>query len=118
MGRFILAGLLAVALVTPMVAQDRAPNRREVTIVGENFRFAPDRIEVSENDLVKVTLHSVSEPFSFAIDTYRIAKRTAAGKTISFEFRADQPGTFEFYCNLSAETRCADMRGTLVVNAR
>jgi heme/copper-type cytochrome/quinol oxidase subunit 2 len=118
MSRLILAGLLATLAAAPTLAQDQAPNRREFTIVGENFRFTPDRIEVSENDLVKLTLQSVDQPFTFAIDAYRIVKRTGGGQTIAFEFRADRPGTFAFYCNMSADARCKDMRGTLVVNAR
>lgn len=118
MSRLILAAVLAVASTVAAVAQDQAPNRREFTIRGENFRFSPDRIEVAENDLVKLTLQSVDLPFTFAIDAYRIVKRTGGGQTISFEFRADQPGTFAFYCNMSADARCRDMRGTLIVNAR
>jgi heme/copper-type cytochrome/quinol oxidase subunit 2 len=118
MSRLILAGLVAAFATTVAVAQDQAPNRREFKVVAENFRFTPDRIEVSENDLVKVALHGVDQPYTFAIDAYRIVKRVSAGQTISFEFRADQPGTFAFYCNMSADARCREMRGTLVVNAR
>jgi len=118
MSRLILAGLLAALVTVPIVAQDQAPTRREFTIVGENYRFSPNRIEVAENDLVKVTLQSVDHPFTFAIDAYRIVKRAAGGKTVAFEFRADQAGSFEFYCNMSADARCKEMRGTLVVKAR
>lgn len=118
MSRFILAGLLAASTAATMLAQDRAPNRREFTIVAEGHRFSPDRIEVTENDLVKVTLRSVDQSYTFAIDAYRIVKRARAGQTISFEFRANQPGTFPFYCNMSADPRCKEMRGTLVVRTR
>jgi hypothetical protein len=34
---------------------------------------------------------------------------------VTFEFRADQAGTFPFYCNLSQDERCRQMRGELVV---
>jgi hypothetical protein len=34
---------------------------------------------------------------------------------VTFEFRADQTGTFEFYCNLSHDERCRNMKGQLVV---
>jgi hypothetical protein len=34
---------------------------------------------------------------------------------VAFEFRADQTGTFEFYCNLKQDERCRDMKGQLVV---
>jgi heme/copper-type cytochrome/quinol oxidase subunit 2 len=115
MSRLILAGLLTAATAATMLAQDQPPSKREFTIVGEDFRFSPDRIEVAKDDLVKVTLQSTDHAYTFAIDEYRIVKRAGGGQTISFEFRADQPGTFAFYCNMSADPRCKDMRGTLVV---
>ncbi len=47
-----------------------------------------------------------------------ISKRVAGGRTIVFEFRADQAGTFSFYCNLTTDPACRDMKGTLVVKPR
>ena len=35
-----------------------------------------------------------------------------AAPSITFEFRADQPGTFTFYCNLTTDPGCKDMKGT------
>jgi cytochrome c oxidase subunit II len=105
-------------LVLPLAAQEQAPNRRDFTIVAKNHVFTPNRIEVAQDDLVKITLTSEDRPTSFAVDAYRIAKRAAGGETITFQFRADQPGTFSFYCNLTSDEGCKDMRGTLVVNRR
>ena len=110
-----LAALLAV---TAVAAQEQAPNRRDFTITASNHRFSPDRIEVSQDDLVKITLRAEGQPYSFAIDAYRIVKRAGAGQTITFELRADQPGTFTFYCNLTTDSGCKDMKGTLTVRAR
>ncbi len=87
-------------------------------IVAENYRFSPDRIEVAQDDLVKITLRSADQPHTFAIDAYRILKRVAGGQTVTFEFRADQAGTFSFYCNMASDERCREMRGTLVVAPR
>ena len=98
--------------------QEQAPNRREVTIIAGQDRFEPAQVEVSQDDLVRVTLRSETRARSFAIDAYRIIKRVAGGRTIVFEFRADQAGTFTFYCNLTTEPACRDMKGTLVVKAR
>ena len=106
--------LLAAAVVT---AQEQAPNRRDFTIVASERGFSPNRLEVSQDDLLKITFTSVDQPTSFTIDAYRIVKRAAGGQTITFEFRADQAGTFTFYCNLSQE-RCRDMKGTLVVKPK
>jgi heme/copper-type cytochrome/quinol oxidase subunit 2 len=101
-----------------VVVQDQAPNRRDVTIVAREFQFVPDRIEVAQGDLVRIQLTSEDRPYSFAIDAYRIVKRAGARQTIVFDFRADQPGTFPFYCNLTSAPQCKEMRGTLVVRER
>ena len=87
----------------------------EITIDGDHYAFAPARIEVQKDDLVKVTFRAHDIAHSFTVDAYRIAKRAAAGQTIVFEFRADQTGTFPFYCNLSQDDRCKQMKGEMVV---
>ena len=110
--------LLALALIGAFPTQEQAPNRREFTIVAQGSAFTPDRIEVSQDDIVKITFRSEDRPHSFAIDAYRIVKRAATGQSVTFEFRADQPGSFPYYCNLTTDERCRDMRGTLVVKAR
>ena len=107
--------LAAVLVTTVTAAQDRVPNRREITLVAREHHFIPDRIEVTQDDLVRVTFTSEGRPTSFAVDAYRILKRAGADKTIVFEFRADQVGTFPFYCSLTSDPQCADMKGTLVV---
>lgn len=99
-------------------AQDQAPNRRDVAIVARDFQFIPNRIEVVQDELVRITLTSEGRPHSFALDAYRIIKRAGAGQTIVFDFRADQAGTFTFYCNLTSVPQCTDMKGTLVVTAK
>jgi heme/copper-type cytochrome/quinol oxidase subunit 2 len=99
-------------------AQEPSQNRREFTIVAKDHVFTPDKLEVAQDDLVKITLRSEDRPTSFAIDAYRIVKRAAGGTAVTFEFRADQPGTFTFYCNLTSDAGCKDMRGTLIVRAR
>jgi cytochrome c oxidase subunit II len=104
--------------LSPSKGQEQAPNRRDFKIVAKDHTFTPNRIEVAQDDLVKVTLTSEDRPTSFAVDAYRIAKRAAGGETITFEFRADQPGSFTFYCNLTTDAGCKNMRGTLVVNKR
>ena len=107
--------LFACLMLATMAAQDRAPNRRDVTLVARDHRFIPDRIEVRQDDLVRVTFTSEGRPTSFAIDAYRILKRAGADRSIVFEFRADQAGTFTFYCSLTSDPQCQDMQGTLVV---
>lgn len=115
MPRLLLAFVLVAAHT---YAQEPAQNRREFTIVAKEHVFSPDKIEVAQDDLVKITLRSEDVPVSFAIDAYRILKRVPGQSSITFEFRADQPGTFPFYCNLTADAACKDMRGTLSVRSK
>jgi heme/copper-type cytochrome/quinol oxidase subunit 2 len=101
-------------------ARVSAPGRgqgqiREFTVMGNEHRFAPGRIEVRKDDLVKVTFTASDIAHSFTIDSYRIAKRAGAGQTVVFEFRADQTGSFPFYCNLTQDDKCRQMKGELVV---
>jgi heme/copper-type cytochrome/quinol oxidase subunit 2 len=110
--------LLARPLATRLLAQDQAPNRPEFSLVARNYRYNPDRLEVAQDDLVKLTIRSEDFTYSFAIDEYRIVRRVPAGEATTFEFRADRAGTFRFYSNLTGEGGHADMQGQLVVRAR
>jgi heme/copper-type cytochrome/quinol oxidase subunit 2 len=89
---------------------------REITVVGDQFAFAPSRIEVQKDDLVRVKFTAQDVPHSFTVDVpYRISKRAAKGQSIVFEFRADEAGRFTYYCNLTQDERCRQMKGELVV---
>jgi len=114
-GRIIIAVLFAAITAT---AQEPAQNRREFTIVVKDHTFTPNRLDVTQDDLVKITLISEDRPASFAIDAYRIIKRVAGKTSVTFEFRADQAGTFPFYCNLTKDPGCKDMRGILNVRPK
>jgi heme/copper-type cytochrome/quinol oxidase subunit 2 len=124
-----LAGV-AAALVTTVAAQPAGSlgavprvegqegTVREFAVVGDHYAFSPSTITVNRNDLVKITFTARDIPHSFTIDSYRIAKRAGKGGTITFEFRADQAGSVPFYCNLTMDPKCKDMRGTLTVRER
>ena len=108
----------ALFVLSAVSIQEPAQNRRELTIVAKDHVFTPNTIDVSQDDLVKITLRSEDVPVSFAIDAYRIVKRVPGKTSLTFEFRADQPGTFPFYCNLTTDPGCKDMRGVLTVRAK
>jgi heme/copper-type cytochrome/quinol oxidase subunit 2 len=101
----------------PVEGQEQAPNRREFTLTARDYRFTPDRLEVMQNDLVKVTVQSADHAYSLTIDEYRLSRRIPAGGTTTLEFRADQTGTFPYYSNLS-DDRHKQMRGQLIVRAK
>jgi len=116
---FILIGagacLLAGPAVARLFAQEQGPNRREFVMKAKDYQFTPARLEVLQDDLVKVTVQSEDVAYSFTIDEYRLSKRIPAGGSTTLEFRADQAGTFAFYSNMTGQ---AKMRGELIVRAR
>ena len=112
------ACLLAGPAVMRLFAQDQAPNRREFTVVASEYRFSPNRLEVTQNDLVKLTIQSQDVAYSLTIDEYRVSKRVPAGGTMTLEFRADRVGSFAYYSNLTSDSRHAQMRGELIVRGR
>jgi heme/copper-type cytochrome/quinol oxidase subunit 2 len=109
-----MATVLLVAFAWRVQAHPQGQTR-EFTISGDKFAFSRPTIEVQKDDLVKITFRAVDMPHSFTVDDYRISKRAGAGQAITFEFRADQAGTFTYYCNLTQDERCRQMKGQLVV---
>lgn len=110
--------VIAAPFVARLLAQDQAPNRREFTITARDYRFSPSRMEVAQDDLIKLTVRSEDVAYSLTIDEYRVSRRVPAGGSTTLEFRADRPGTFAFYSNLTSDTRHAQARGELVVSPR
>ena len=114
-GACLLAGPAARLLAA---GQEQAPNRREFTLTARDYRFTPARLEVTQDDLVKVTIQSQDVAYSITIDEYRVSKRIPAGGSTTLEFRADRVGTFAFYSNMTSDSRHANMRGELIVKPR
>jgi heme/copper-type cytochrome/quinol oxidase subunit 2 len=113
-----LAGAALCVAAPHSAVQEPPAHQRHLTVVARKYAFEPTRLEVNLNDLVKVTLSSPDIAHSFTVDAYRIAKRVGGGHTVTFEFRADQAGTFPVYCNLRQDERCRQMHGELVVHAK
>lgn len=108
---------VAVAAAVVVGAQDQGPTARTFAVGAHRYTFNPPKIEVNQDDLVRITLTADDIAHSFTIDAYRIAKRASPGQPTSFEFRADQLGTFAYYCNIQIEDGCRRMRGELIVKS-
>ena len=115
---FATLSACVIALVTA-AAQGQDPGQsqvREFTVVGDHYTFTPSTLTVNKGDVVKVTFTAKDIPHSFTIDgPYRISKRAGAGQSVTFEFGGDAQGSFQIYCNLTADPKCKDMKGTLQV---
>lgn len=123
MGRPSLRLSAGLGLVVGVVFGFASPQTQELsernfTVSARKYAFSPAVIEVGQDDLVRITLTAADIAHSFTIDKYRIAKRIEPGRTVVFEFRADQPGRFPIYCNLAIDERCKDMHGELVVKSK
>lgn len=114
----LASALLLLRWQPPAAGQDQGPTVRSWTVTASRYKFDPPRLEVFQDDLVKIELRTDDIAHSMTIDAYRIAKRVNPGQTVTFEFRADQPGTFPFYCNLLIEEGCRRMHGELIVKPR
>jgi heme/copper-type cytochrome/quinol oxidase subunit 2 len=121
MARSLIATVACIALLgspptslraRSLLAQSRA---REFTIRARRGGFDPARIEVARGDMVKITLVAEDTAHSFTIDSYRISKRASPRQSVIIEFHADVAGTFPFYCSLTLDDCCRNMRGDLVV---
>jgi cytochrome c oxidase subunit 2 len=111
----LLGGSAVLWVGARSFAQEQAPTRRDFNVTARKYSFSPSRIEVRQGDIVRVTVAAEDIAHSFTVDEYRIAKRAAPGQPVTFEFRADQPGTFRIYCNLQQDDGCRNMHGDLVV---
>ena len=116
-GLALLAALLSTTVPAALRPSQDA-RRRDVAVTARRYAFVPTRLEVQQDDLIKITLTAEDIAHSFTIDAYRIAKRAGSGQTVTFEFRADRAGTFEYYCNLAIDDGCRAMKGELVVHSR
>jgi hypothetical protein len=76
-------------------AQETAQGQRSFTVTASKYAFAPVRLEVAQDDLVKVTMTSADIAHSFTIDAYRIDSASGRSKPSPSSFRATQTGTFK-----------------------
>lgn len=126
-----LAFLSAAAVLAAVVATGvtlAAQSRRDFDVVARKYAYRVEGnntpvIRVSQNDLVHITLSTEDIAHSFTIEDkdgsqYRIMRRAEPGRPVSFDFRADTPGTFRFFCSLTIDEKCRDMQGTLIVEKK
>ena len=117
-GIYLAAGPFVRRVLAAPAGQDQAPTRREFTVTARDYSFSPNRVEVQQDDLIKLTVQSADNAYGFTIDDYRVSKRVPAGGSTVVEFRADRAGTFAFYSNLSNDSRHSKMSGQLIVRPR
>lgn len=112
--RMLNVVLLGLSLTGQTANVQQTPHH-EFIVSARRYAFEPRTLEVHEGDLVRITLDTADIAHSFVLDAYRIAKKASPGKSVTFEFLADRAGTFPFYCSLTLEDGCREMKGQIVV---
>lgn len=119
----LLLGAALVFCVASAVAV-MAQAKRDFEVTARKYRFTvsgtdAQEVRVTQDDLVKITLSAGDVPHSFTLPDYRIQKRVEPGRDVTFEFRAEKAGRFEFHCSLTNDgCRERGMVGALIVVAR
>ena len=119
---FVRGALALLGATAAVEARAAAQTRRDFTVVARRYSYsvagsdAPE-IRVMQNDLVHISFSTEDIPHSFTIEEapYRIMRRAEPDRPVAFSFRADAPGRFRFFCNLTADPGCREMQGTLIV---
>lgn len=124
----VIAAALGLCMLLGAAIAVRAQSRRDFAVSARRYSFqvagsSSPEIRVTQNDLVHITFSAEDIPHSFTIEDhadshYRIMRRAEPGKPVTFDFRADTPGRFRFYCSLTIDEKCKDMQGTLIVAAK
>ncbi|MEW2443661.1 cupredoxin domain-containing protein [Micromonospora marina] len=91
-----------------------ATGARRIAVSCDRLAFTPAEIRVRVGEDVGIELTATDVMHTLVIDEVDAHVRADAGETAIGGFRADRPGTYEFYCSLMAH-RAAGMTGRLVV---
>ncbi len=88
---------------------------KEFIVIGSNFSFTPNTLEVKQGDTVKITFKNANGTHNFKLDEFQVAtKQIKSGQSETVEFIADKTGSFEFYCSIGNH-RAIGMKGTLII---
>lgn len=112
-----LAAILGATIVVcgPSLRTQQTPHH-DFAVAARRYTFEPATLEVHQGDLIRITLRTQDIPHSFVIDALRVARKATPDHAVTFEMFVDRAGVFPFYCNLTLEDGCRDMRGRLVVH--
>ena len=94
---------------TPVAAGARA-----IDVTGSSYEFEPGEITIEAGEDVAVVLTATDIQHDITIDELDTHVSAESGETAEGGLRADEPGTYTFYCSVEGH-REAGMEGTLTV---
>ena len=108
----LAGGLIAF---TPLPRDKPVPEARTIRVEAGQFSYTPGKIRVNTGDLVTLELVSTDVVHGLYVDGYDVSVTADPGQTRQLTFRADQPGTFRFRCNITCGAMHPFMIGKLTV---
>ncbi len=115
----------AVDINAPRAGQEkivRKPGQVEIFMTAVRSHFTPEHVEVNEGDKVIWHLTNIERAqdatHGFCIAGYNINLSMEPGEYAKFEFVADTPGTFPFYCSEFCSALHLEMMGYLRVKPK
>jgi len=91
-----------------------APGARPIDVTGSSYEFEPDEITIQAGEDVAIVLTATDIQHDFTIDELDAHVSADTGETAEGGLRADEPGTYTFYCSVEGH-REAGMDGTVTV---
>jgi plastocyanin len=91
-----------------------AADARRIEVTASSFAFDPDEITVEAGEDIAIVLSSDDTLHDFTVDDLDAHVAVDAGDTGEGGLRADEPGTYTFYCSVPGH-RDEGMEGTLIV---
>lgn len=81
--------------------------------------FTPEHVQIQQGDHVIWHITNIERAYDathgFAIPAYNINLSLEPGEHINFEFDADQPGVFSYYCTEFCSALHLEMTGYLLI---
>ena len=97
----------------------RNGNQVEVFMTVVRSHFTPEHVEIEQGDQVTWHITSIERAYDathgFSIPAYNINLSLEPGEHATFEFEADQPGVFSYYCTEFCSALHLEMTGYLLV---
>ena len=92
---------------------------RVIEVTAKRFSFEPPTIEADEGERLRLVVRSADGVHGVQIKKFRVNKLIPrGGQTVTIDFVASAPGTFEILCSEECGDGHDAMTGTLVVKAK
>lgn len=100
--------------------KDAEKNIVDISMTAKQYEFVPgtaEPIRVKRGDTVRIRAVATDVPHGIALPDYDITVGLPVNEEKTFEFVADKPGTFTFFCSVYCGEGHGRMKGTLIVEA-